>query len=950
MDKGAHFYKCDFQVHSPRDINWTGATYGVTADQLASLTDVQKNEIINSRKQFAKEYLERVREKGLNAIAITDHHDVVFAKVIRQVAQEENAVFAQQNQIAKCVTVFPGIELTLDSPNCQSIILFDSDFPDNNLDSALMVLGVTPSDQFEKRTAQTTRIPMVHINDLTHLHKKLDELPYCRGRYIVLPNVNENGSFTIFRQGAQAHYKTMPCVGGYVDKKIPTGSGWKNKVDGGDPNYGNKPIGVISTSDNRHEDGREFGNYFTWVKWSEPSAEALRQACLAKESRISLENPDLPQISVTKIDVTNSRFLGSFSIEFNQQYNCLIGGRGTGKSTILEYLRWVICDQTISTGELDELTEIEKRRRNLIEKTLTQFEGEVRATFVLNGVHHIVKRNSVNNEISLKIGEGEFQRVTQDEVRRILPVQSYSQKQLSSVGITGEELKRFIQSPILNEIGNLNFELKNKVEQIKNSYSNLTRKKAIEKEIEQFRLEITSLSDQVENLRRSLTGISPEDQAIIARKPILDKEAGYVSSVEREIATIHSKIDELEISFRNFPEALPSEAGFENSELLTRVQVARSAKVSEIKVLITLFKEVLSPEKNAALDTLMAEWGKIKSDFDQSYEDAKSKTTSNQQVLIEIQRIEDRLARLQQGINERLVMLRDLGDPLQDFDSSRVSYWALHSRKAQLLHEQAERFQELSNGQIKVEVLKNIDIDLIKREMTRVLQGARIQSDKMQAILEGISRSDNPLEEWNQVLSELKALGEYNTDTAMTEAVPATPKLSAAGLNANNISKIAEVLNTENWLSLATMTIEFRPEFKYATNNEMEDEIPFSDASAGQQATALLTVLLNQPGAPLIIDQPEDDIDNRAIDEIIKNIWQAKKHRQLLFTSHNANLVVNGDAELVVCCDYRESGNRTRGFIKAEGAIDSKLVKQEITAVMEGGEKAFKLRKAKYGF
>lgn len=130
----------------------------------------------------------------------------------------------------------------------------------------------------------------------------------------------------------------------------------------------------------------------------------------------------------------------------------------------------------------------------------------------------------------------------------------------------------------------------------------------------------------------------------------------------------------------------------------------------------------------------------------------------------------------------------------------------------------------------------------------------------------------------------------------------------------------------------------------------MGDVIPFSEASAGQQATALLTVLLNQPGTPLIIDQPEDDIDNRAIEDIIKNIWAAKKKRQLIFTSHNANLVVNGDAELVVCCDYREAGSQTRGIIKAEGAIDYKIVRDEITSVMEGGEKAFRLRKDKYGF
>ena len=65
------------------------------------------------------------------------------------------------------------------------------------------------------------------------------------------------------------------------------------------------------------------------------------------------------------------------------------------------------------------------------------------------------------------------------------------------------------------------------------------------------------------------------------------------------------------------------------------------------------------------------------------------------------------------------------------------------------------------------------------------------------------------------------------------------------------------------------------------------------------------------------------------------------KKRQLIFTSHNANLVVNGDAELVICCDYKDSNSQTRGIVKVEGAIDTRAVKNEITAVMEGGEKAF---------
>lgn len=949
MDKGAHFYKCDFQVHSPRDINWTGNRFGVNPDQVSTLTDPQKSAIMADREQFAKEYLDKARQKGLNAIAITDHHDIAFAKILRRVAQSENAAFEASGDFEKRITVFPGIELTLDSPICQCLIIFDADFPDNHLDSVLHTLGISPSNEFEKQTAEVTRIPSSHIQDLPHLHKKLDDVSYCVGRYILLPNVNHGGGSTIFRNGGQATYRKMPCVGGYVDKAMPTDSGWINKTNGGDVNYGNKPIGVISTSDNRFEDGREFGNYFTWIKWSEPSSEALRQACLAKQSRISQTTPIVPQIFITKFEVTNSKFMGSFSLEFNQQYNGLIGGRGTGKSTILEYLRWGLCDQTIHATETDELSDIEKRRKILIDKTLTPYNGEVRVTFSLNGVNHIVKRNSVSNEIQLKIDAADFQKVTEEDIRRILPIQAYSQKQLSSVGVTTEELKRFIQSPIQADLANLNFQLDDNAKRSRSSYLNLLRKKAIEKENEQFSLEISSLNNQVNSLRQSLTGISPEDQATIARKQIIDNEVNFISGVQRELNTIKTMVTELDASLQNYPEPYPT-TPFENNALLTSIFNVKDAKLNEIKGLVTQIKDALKPENSEEVRRLISEWQGLKTNFDTLYEAAKSKTTSNQQQLSEIQRIEERLTQLHLNINERIEIIRQLGDPSVEFESLRIEYWNIHNEKAVKLHEQAQKFGALSKGQIKVDVLKNLDLVLIKNELTKALQGTRINADKMQAICDSVIATNNPLQEWDEILKEFRPLAELNTQTDGNQPIPQTPKLTALGLNAGNIQRIAEILTTDIWLALATMNIEFTPEFQYTTNSQMGDVIPFAEASAGQQATALLTVLLNEPGAPLIIDQPEDDIDNRAIDEIIKNIWEAKRHRQLIFTSHNANLVVNGDAELVICCDYRDSGSQTRGIVKAEGAIDSSAVKKEITSVMEGGEKAFKLRKDKYGF
>jgi type III restriction enzyme len=157
-------------------------------------------------------------------------------------------------------------------------------------------------------------------------------------------------------------------------------------------------------------------------------------------------------------------------------------------------------------------------------------------------------------------------------------------------------------------------------------------------------------------------------------------------------------------------------------------------------------------------------------------------------------------------------------------------------------------------------------------------------------------------------------------------------------------------LTPEKWLELSIVELEFNPVFRYCTNKDTREYIDFADASAGQQATALLTVLLNEQGAPLIIDQPEDDIDSKLVKTIIEQIWQAKTKRQIIFASHNANFVVNGDAELVAVCDYIKSGDQTGGRIKNAGAIDIAEIRSEITTVTEGGEEAFKLRMEKYGF
>ncbi|MDD4438657.1 MAG: AAA family ATPase [Tissierellia bacterium] len=914
------------------------------------MTQEQKERITADRIQFSKEYLEKIRNAGLNAVAITDHHDVVSVKTIRKVSEEENQAFIASSQYEKVIKVFPGIELSLSNPASQCIIIFDSDFSDANLDSVLNFLGINPTNEFEKFTIETHRISQDIIHDLLHLHRKLDELTYCKGKYIILPNVGNGSQHSILRQGFHEHYRKMPCSGGYVDKAISSDSGYLNKIDGGDVNYGNKSIALISTSDNRFEDGREFGKYSTWIKWAEPTAEAIRQACLAKESRISQVDPELPQIFIRSIDVTTSKFLGTFNINLNRQYNALIGGRGTGKSTILEYLRWGLCDQTIQNSDYDELSIIEKRRNALIQKTLTEVNGEVRITMEKNGILHIVKRNSKSREILLKIGDREFQQVKEDDIRKILPIQSYSQKQLSDVGVKTEELKRFIEQPITNQLDTIKFKLSETATKFKNSYNQLIRKKEIEQEIENFNLESQSLNNQAENIRKSLKGISAEDQEIINKKPKFEKEETTIANSKNELVIFENKVDELLRLLEKYPEPLGDIEQLENKELIQNISTEIDNKFEAIKSTALALKAIFNAESLAKLNHYIDEWNQKKTAFEVAYEQAKNKSQSSQQQLTEIQKIEKRLSEISKIISDRKLLLKEIGTPETDFSLQQDNWKKFHAEKILLLNEQAIKFTELSKNLIKAEVTKSINLQPLKSQLKNIFEGTRIREEKIDSIVESIKQSNDPIKEYTSILEEFRLLAELKVSEDKTLAIPETPILSNCGFSVEHKSKLCAKISTDDWLRLSVNELEFNPEFFYTTNNQLGDVIPFREASAGQQATALLTVLLNQPGIPLLIDQPEDDIDNRAIDQIIKNIWDAKKKRQLIFTSHNANLVVNGDAELVICCDYKDSTSQTRGIIKEEGAIDKKVIRGEITAVMEGGEKAFKLRKDKYGF
>ena len=390
---------------------------------------------------------------------------------------------------------------------------------------------------------------------------------------------------------------------------------------------------------------------------------------------------------------------------------------------------------------------------------------------------------------------------------------------------------------------------------------------------------------------------------------------------------------------------------FENEKILKNLNESRS-KFLEDALKKAQELEQLHSDSNTKYKELHTTWLEVRNAFEQEYKKAKEKSTSSQSTLTAIKKLEQKIEKLELLIRQKRSSLSEVDMTDEIFDNLYKDYIDLQLSKIDRLTESTNIFTQLSDGLIKADFTETIDVEKMREEINSVFSSYSLNINKSRAekLAELISSSSSPLKKWNEVVYELKTLSEFNSAPEVQDELPHTPILDSTGFSAANRRKISEALTSEGLLRLASIKLDFLPKFFYQTHNEMGDKIPFEEASAGQQATALLNVLFNQDGFPLIIDQPEDDIDNRAIENIIKNLWGSKKKRQIIISSHNANLVVNGDSELVICCDYNETSEQTKGHIKYEGSIDQQEIRNEITSIMEGGERAFKLRKEKYGF
>ena len=234
----AFWRKCDFQVHSPRDPNWKGARpigLGETVVETGEVATMQ--DVDAERALWAKKFVNQCVAKALQAVALTDHHEMIMVPYVQNELEERREIDPEFD-----LWLFPGMELTaLGGRQC--LIIFDVDLSEDWRKQAQGKLGIVYAERNEKN-ATAPSVTQIKFN-YPDIAQTLDDVEGLRGKYIILPNISQGNSHTVLTNGAHEEFHRMPYIGGYLDQgqTLETlGTKNRKRLSGNDKIWSNREI------------------------------------------------------------------------------------------------------------------------------------------------------------------------------------------------------------------------------------------------------------------------------------------------------------------------------------------------------------------------------------------------------------------------------------------------------------------------------------------------------------------------------------------------------------------------------------------------------------------------------------------------------------------------------------------------------------------------------------
>ena len=937
----AAWRKCDFQVHTPRDPNWQGGRpLGVDTVNEATGKNATIDEVRISREAWASDFIDKCLEKGLQTIAITDHHELVMVPYI------QNEIKKRTQSEQECdLWIFPGMELTAHG-GVQALIIFNAELPEKWWQQAQGKLGIIYAD-LATNDSKSPRVTQITYN-YADISSELDTIPALRGKYIVLPNVSQGNSHTVLTDGAHTDFLRMQYVGGYLDKNqtIHTLSPRnKQRISGDDKIWSNREIYPLPTSDSRSSTYERLGSNNTWIKLAEPTAEAIRQAFLAHESRIAIETPSTPSLWVSNIYIDGSSILENTEAKLSPEFNSVIGGRGSGKSSFLEYLSFGIGRSSYDIPR--EHYSGSERLVGLIKDSLITQGGSITIQLVQdNAIFHIKRDSSNSYQPHIIYPNNDTQPVSLAELRSLFPAVVYSQGELAEIGKqTGTKTKltdllQFVNPDYKREDDVLLTGIEAKKDHVRSTIKQLCDSWATQAKKHKLATKRDSLRQRVIALEKTLPRQSEYDQAILSGFEKISEFEGKRLQATKQTNQLISELSSLKSEYSK-----PRDVSTELEGIAKGFVDSYESTISSfINGIDALTKEIMI--KRSVMDEVEEAW-KVEYQTSRKTRDGvleklgEHKTVTKQIIDLkgEIELVTDQIGDLETTTLPAI-------DLSKNFTESVSRLKVAVKDRSERTKQWAQEIESLSSSKIKATVYEDGDVTEIFNAIDTVSSktgsqearrnrkiGEQVNKSSVWDLIDRLRTNCTQIFYWSQIGS---SVGDEPQDYSdLMGVLGDTDKIRKSIIELMDLPRLTEI-----------STAVPKPEISlhYCDGDR---EISFEKASEGQRSAALLFMLLEQEGGPLIIDQPEGDLDNKIISDLTKKLHKAKSKRQIIFASHNANIVVNGASELVAYVGIDGNGERR---LEGVGAIDEPSICNHITVTMEGGEKAFRDRKDKYGY
>jgi energy-coupling factor transporter ATP-binding protein EcfA2 len=924
--KGSKWYKCDLHLHT-------------TA-----------SECFADREVTPEQWVDRAIEQGLHCVAVTDHNTPLGIKAIQEAAKD------------KPLTIFPGVEITCDPSKVHLLILFDPTKGEDEIKSFLSKCDIehthygkqdatTIKSVFEVAVIATNKcnalIIPAHIDEFAGInalsHQNLEKF-YSRTDINAVQVVHK----AFYKNSIPDDFNDY--INKYYSAKTPieasTITTWKKPVDLALSNN----ISILTFSDNPNKVGDSkhglwgIGSRFTWIKMDEtPSLEGLRQAFLLPEHRVindfDIENIDpnnQPDIWFKSLKVTGTKLTTKqdLEIDFNPQLNTIIGGRGSGKSSILRFIRGVF-NRAVNLVDFEDLL----KEQNLFYKkadtshkkeTIGVFDPDksvVEIEIVRKEVLYKIVASKINSASSQLIEvfkwlDGTWTLVKDDDkdFLEIFEFEQYSQKQIYEIAKNPNALRERIDNaiPVLQDVLERKSKIANEFLEARTSLR--TKQGAIGGKTK-IKTDLEDINNTLKAIDKSgiTTTIKSTDFFVEDRKP--------VKSLTETIDELKLVLEEVKASFtipaidtNNIQES-------HKEEIESLIQIATQSIVQQEKELDKIILEVAKVKSTfdlaiqnsnwqKALSSLLAEIEEKKKELSESEIEALSKYQQLKLVVIDKQQEFKAIEAIEKEITEINIqcskLLKDYVDVCKEVTEIRSTFISEH----------------ITDANIKIEIKGFRNQDDFESQIRSIMSNDSSFGDDIEKLktlcFTGIVE--------NKLNVCKKAILDAHYSDISSEHFGGHFKNALRKLSPSQIDSI------ELFMPEDEIIVKYKPEGSTGFKS-------LSTASAGQKTAAILTFLLSFGDEPLLLDQPEDDLDNRLVyDLVVKGLKKAKEKRQIIVVTHNANIPVNGDAEYILSMDSTTTDIK----VLHSGTVENSAIKKEICDVMEGSEKAFQLRSERY--